>query len=216
MLNRVGMSTTLDEGLVATRATLLARLKDWQDQSSWQDFFDTYSRLIFTVALKSGLTRDEAQDIVQDTTLSVAKHMPTFVYDPSIGSFKSWLLNVTRWRIRDHLRKKNKWPNLVVEETEGEEETRPLERAPDPASLDLDALWEAEWQTNLMAAATDKAKRLVAPETFQVFDFYVNKDWPPEKVAKTFGVEVSQVYAIKHHINTLIKEEAQRLARATC
>jgi hypothetical protein len=99
------MAEPMDE-LIPTRATLIQRLKDWQDQSSWQDFFDTYWKLIYGVALKGGLTAAEAQDVVQETMISVAKHMPTFEYDPAIGSFKTWLLNMTRWRITDQLRKR--------------------------------------------------------------------------------------------------------------
>src|SRR5882762_11075450 len=92
--------------LIPTRATLLERLKDWQDQSSWQEFFDTYWKLIYGVARKAGLTDAEAQDVVQETIFSVARHMPTFKYDPAIGSFKGWLLNMTRWRIIDQFRKR--------------------------------------------------------------------------------------------------------------
>lgn len=32
--------------------------------------------------------------------------MPAFKYDPARGSFKFWLLNMTRWRIADLLRKR--------------------------------------------------------------------------------------------------------------
>src|SRR5882672_375357 len=62
--------------LIPTRATLIQRLKNWRDQSSWQDFFDTYWHLIYGVAVKRGLTQSEAQDVVQETMISVAKHMP--------------------------------------------------------------------------------------------------------------------------------------------
>ena len=46
-------------------------------------------KLIYGVARKAGLTDVEAQDVVQETMASVAKHMPTFKYDPVIGSFKA-------------------------------------------------------------------------------------------------------------------------------
>jgi len=29
------------DDLIPTRQTLLSRLKDWQDQASWREFFDT-------------------------------------------------------------------------------------------------------------------------------------------------------------------------------
>ena len=44
------------------------------------------------MAIKSGFSDAEAQDIVQDTIVSVAKKMRHFHYDPKIGSFKAWLL----------------------------------------------------------------------------------------------------------------------------
>src|SRR5256885_17130220 len=75
-----------------TRQSLLSRLKDLGDQQSWRDFFDTYWKLIYSAALQAGLTDAEAQDVVQDTVLSVAKKMPDFTYDPAVGSFKRWLL----------------------------------------------------------------------------------------------------------------------------
>ena len=99
------MARQSDE-LIPTRASLIARLKDWQDQSSWQEFFDTYWKLIYGVARKTGMTDAEAQDVVQETMTSVAKHMPGFEYNPAVGSFKGWLLQMTRWRIIDQARKR--------------------------------------------------------------------------------------------------------------
>ena len=60
------------EATIATRASLLVRLKDREDQASWQEFFDTYWRLIYSVATKAGLNDAEAQDVVQETVISVA------------------------------------------------------------------------------------------------------------------------------------------------
>src|SRR5476651_1071862 len=94
------------EELIPTRTTLIKRLKNWEDQSSWQDFFDTYGKLIHGVALKAGLTQTEAQDVVQETMFAVARQMPAFKYDRSLGSFKLWLLNLTRWRIADQIRQR--------------------------------------------------------------------------------------------------------------
>ena len=50
--------------LVPTRYSLLSRLQDWDDQQSWREFFDNYWRLIYSFALKSGLSETEAQDVV--------------------------------------------------------------------------------------------------------------------------------------------------------
>ncbi len=206
------MAEPMDE-LIPTRATLIQRLKDWQDQSSWQDFFDTYWKLIYGVAIRGGLTGAEAEDVVQETMISVAKHMPTFEYNPAIGSFKTWLLNMTRWRITDQLRKRGPFAASHPAFEDTATGTRTVDKVADPAVPDLDALWDAEWEKNLLEAAMAKVKRRLDPQKYQIFDLYVNKDWPPEKVAAAFGVSVDQVYLAKHRTTELIKEEVKRLER---
>src|SRR5438445_11386010 len=137
----------MDE-LIPTRATLLHRLKDWQDQSSWQQFFDTYWKLIYSFALKSGLTEQEAQDAVQETLLAVAKRMPSFHYDPALGSFKYWLLQLTRWRVADQFRKRGRMARHSISTDDPDTDAALLAQMEDPASETLDKLWEAQWQEN--------------------------------------------------------------------
>src|SRR5882757_3892414 len=137
------MSQEKDE-LIPTRASLLHRLKDWQDRSSWQEFFDTYWKLIYGVARKAGMTVDEAQDVVQETMVSVARHMPTFKYDPALGSFKGWLLKMTRWRIIDQIRKRGSCGAhrpLPGTHTAG---TDTVGKIVDPAGQRLDQVWDEE------------------------------------------------------------------------
>jgi len=146
--------------------------------------------------------------------ISVAKHMPYFKYDPAIGSFKTWLLNMTRWRITDQLRKRGPFapcPSSFDDPATGG--TRAVDKVVDPMSRDLDALWDAEWEKNLLNAAIAKVKRRLDPQKFQIFDLYVNKEWTPEKVAATFGISVDQVYLAKHRTTELIREEVERLKK---
>jgi RNA polymerase sigma-70 factor (ECF subfamily) len=198
--------------LIPTRASLLNRLKDLQDQSSWQEFFDTYWKLIYGVARKTGMTDAEAQDVVQETMVSVAKHMPRFRYNPAIGSFKAWLLKLTRWRIIDQIRKR---PPAALHRPLGDSAsgTDTVERVIDPKTNQLDQLWDAEWQKNLLDAAVSNVKRKLDPRKHQIYDFYVNKGWPADKVAEHFQISVSQVHLAKHRITKLIKSEVTRLKK---
>jgi RNA polymerase sigma factor (sigma-70 family) len=199
----------LAEELIPTRTTLLMRLKDWQDHSGWQDFFDTYWNLIYGVALKGGLTPAEAEDAVQETMISVAKHMPGFKYDPAIGSFKGWLLTMTRWRITDQLRKRG--PQGSQEEAAIDEVTQ--EKDAVALGSDLEKLWDAEWEANLLKVALSKAKRRLDPKQYQIFDFYVNKEWSPEKIARIYEISVGQVYLAKHRVTETIRHEVERLKK---
>jgi RNA polymerase sigma factor (sigma-70 family) len=198
---------------IPTRSSLLKRLKNWQDQESWQEFFNLYGRLIFGVAIKAGLTEAEAQDVVQDTVVVVARKMPGFAYDPALGSFKSWLLLITRRRIEKQLRKRLPTNPPRTDRPDDGSRTAAIERICDPAGFDLEAIWDREWETNLAAAALARVKRQVKPRQFQIFDLYVLQEWPVKEVARALGVSRGLVYVTKHRIAGLLKKELRDLQR---
>ena len=92
-----------------TRPSLLKRLQSGDEPDSWREFYEIYGGLIRSFAGKAGLTREEAEDVVQETTIGVARRLPEFVYDPKVCRFKTWLLNQTRWQIRKQLEKRTKF-----------------------------------------------------------------------------------------------------------
>jgi RNA polymerase sigma-70 factor (ECF subfamily) len=168
------------------------------------------------MARKGGLTETEAKDVVQETMFSVAKHMPTFKYDPAIGSFKAWLFNMTRWRMTDVLRKRKpiicppvssegpSWhdssQNCMCPEDADRAHTDPFEK-----------LWNEEWEKHIFHSAISKIKRRVDPKKYQIFDCYANRRWSVKTVSSTFKVSANQVYVIKHRVTELIKAEVKRL-----
>ena len=203
------MSRTQDD-LLPTRTSLLRRLKHWEDQESWRDFFNTYWKLIYGTAVRAGLNDAEAQDVVQDTVIAVAKKIEDFKYDPELDSFKGWLLYLTRKRIALHYRKRERDRRGPARDSEAIALDE-LERVPDPAGVDLEAIWNAEWETSLADAALARVKEQVNPKQFQMFNFYVLKQWPVKEVANTLEVSAAQVYLAKHRISTLVQKEVKRL-----
>jgi RNA polymerase sigma-70 factor (ECF subfamily) len=203
-----------DREFIPTRRSLLTRLKRWDDQESWRDFFNTYWKLIYSVALKAGLYETEAQEVVQETVISVAKKMPGFKYDPAVGSFKSWLLLVTRRRIADQFRKRPRETSFPAAPPGQTSRTSPSARIPDPESLDVNKVWDEEWQRNLLDAALTNVKAKVAPRQYQIFELYVLKQWPVERLTTTLAVSAGQVYLAKLRVGNLVKKELKRLEAA--
>ena len=200
-----------EDELIPTRASLLSRLKDWQDETSWKVFFDTYWKLIYNAAIKAGLSDAEAQDVVQETVISVFKTIPEFQYEASGGSFKSWLLRLTAWRIGDQFRNRQRNIKAARRLAGSTARTATVNGVPDPAGSGLEAIWDEEWEQNLMHAATDRVKRAVDPKQYQIFDLYVLKHWPARKVASTLKVNLGRVYLAKHRIGAMIKKELKGL-----
>ena len=200
-----------EDELIPTRGSLLSRLKDWQDETSWKVFFDTYWKLIYNAAIKAGLTDAEAQDVVQETVISVFKTIPDFQYKAAGGSFKSWLLQLTAWRIGDQFRNRQRNIQPAKRLADSTAQTATVDGIADPAGSALEAIWDEEWEQNLMNAATNRVKQTVDHKQYQIFDLYVFKNWPARKVASTLKVNLGRVYLAKHRIGNMIKKEIKYL-----
>jgi RNA polymerase sigma-70 factor (ECF subfamily) len=180
----------------------LIRLKNWNDEASWHEFYKIYEKMIYETAIKAGLRSVEAQEVVQETLLSVAKKIAGFDYNPELGSFKSWLLQITRRRIVDQLRKRRPGIEAMTPGT-----SAALEQLSDPAVSRLEALWNEEWHQALLNMARALVKRRVSPRQYRMFELYVLQQMPMKKVTSTLGVNAAQVYMAKYRITRLLKKE---------
>jgi RNA polymerase sigma factor (sigma-70 family) len=194
-----------------TRKSLIARLDNWEDQRTWDEFYQTYWRLIYSVAVKAGLRSDEAFDCVQETILSIAKQSKRQLYDPEQGSFKTWLMNMTRWRINDQFRKRKKDTAMAGGEWDNDRKTAVIDRVEDPNGDLLSRLWDVEWKKNVADAALSRVKSQVSPKQYQIFDYYVIKQWDAKKVQDHLNVSMAQVYLAKHRVGAVLKRELAKL-----
>jgi len=210
------MSNNADDSLL-TRRTLLSRLRNLDDQESWRTFFDLYWRLLYNVARKSGLDDAGAQEIVQDTVIAVARKMPGFRYDPQRGTFRQWLLRITRRRIIDHLRRIYRQPQRADVSPELLDEHEEHSGAiADESTSGIEAMWNEEWEKATFEAALAEVRAASNPRHFQVFDYCVLKEWPVAKVAATLGLNSAQVYLAKHRVAQAMKRAVRRINDERC
>jgi len=195
-----------------TRRSLLGRLGRWEDNEGWREFFNLYWRLVYSVAIKAGLKDNEAQDVVQDTFILIAKKMKNqqFQYDPERGLFRSWLIHTAQWRIADQLRKRQ-GQAPARENTRTEGRTATIERIPDRSAMNLEHLSEEDYQKSLFQMAVERVKRQVSAKQFQIFDLYVLKQWPVKNITSTLGCSSTVVFLAKHRVMHLIKKEVEKL-----
>lgn len=196
-----------------TRWSLLSRLKDWEDRESWGEFFDTYRDLIFNVARKAGLSSTEADEVVQETVITVAKKMPEFKTDSLAGSFKGWLLHTTRWKINDQFRKRKSEAARGHRREDDTARTATLDRIPDENTLAPEKFWDAEWRRNLYQQALQRVEDATRARHFQVFHLNVIEELPAQEVARRTGINVMHVYRLKHRLGGMLKKEIRRLEK---
>jgi RNA polymerase sigma-70 factor (ECF subfamily) len=203
------------DSFLPTRQSLWSRLRDWQDQDGWREFFDTYWRLIYRVARQAGLDEATAQDLVQNTFVYLARHMSKFRYDPARVSFKSWLRRVTRSRISVYLRRAEAKEPLVPKLPLGADDAAGWEFNPDPAGDALDEIWQREWEDNLLKVALRRISPKVSAQQLMIFELTALGEVPLKQVARKLDVSLMQVYLARHRVWDLFKEEVTRLRRET-
>jgi DNA-directed RNA polymerase specialized sigma24 family protein len=105
------------------------------------------------------------------------------------------LLNLSRWRVQDQLRRRNSpdAPRRARSPADDTARTATIDRMADPAGVELEAIWDQEWQATLLAAALEKVKAQVDAKQWQMFDLYALKEWTPREVARVMEVSVGQV-----------------------
>ncbi|HEX5223260.1 MAG TPA: sigma-70 family RNA polymerase sigma factor [Verrucomicrobiae bacterium] len=205
------------DALFPTRQSLLTRLHDCADQEGWREFFDSYWRLIYNVARKSGLADAEAQDVVQNTFVYLARRMPRFRYDRTRGAFKSWLRAVTRSRISVYRRREKADPKFKLEPLYGDEDedSSLIEQMPDPAADRLDEVWQREWEENLLKSAFRRVRSKVTSQQLLIFRTASIEKLSAGQVARKLGVSLAQVYLARHRVGKLLKAEVEQLRRET-
>ena len=206
------MPTETDDDLMRTSVMLLDRLRDLNDQASWQRFFDRYWKLIYSVALRAGFTEAAAQDIVQETFVTVSRHMPQFRYDPKMGSFKTWLLQITRSRIYDALRRTRYKHKGNYSPREIELGTTVMESLPGQDATNLEETWEDEWRKHQIETALEQIKQTADANEFRMFYLHVIKNVPARDVARGVGAKLAAVYAAKYKLEPRLERELRRVA----
>ena len=200
-----------------THWSLVRRLQAGDDEQAWRDFYAEYGPLLHSLALKCGLSREEAEEAVQDTVTSVFKSLPGFKADPAAGSFKNWLFRLARWRITNQFDKRPRYAGAVTEPLPARDgsntATSLIERIPDQSPNALETVWETEWQENALEVALGRLRKQAKARHFQAFYLHVIKHQPPAQVARALGTNVAQVYLVKCRLLPVFKRIVKSLAR---
>ena len=204
-----------DSDPLDTRSSVLRRVKDPDDRDSWQAFFDLYRRPIRSLAIRAGLTEDEAEEVVQNTLIEVSRRIQSFEYDRSKGSFKAWIFTLTRWRVANqfHKRVPGSVPIECLDSDEGDDSGKHRNSVIRALSDEPDETWEREWRQELFDAALSKVRETLPPKQFQVFELLTAKQLSVARVAELFRTNRAHVHLLKFRVVFALKKEVARLEK---
>jgi RNA polymerase sigma-70 factor (ECF subfamily) len=163
---------------------------------------------VYGFSRKSGLSHEEAEEVTNDVFVRVSKTIHEFESRPEKGSFRGWLMNLTRWRVNDKFRgrRRDEGARRGPSASEG---TSTMDRIPDPGQVE--DLWEKEWQATVVDAAMDRIAKRTSAKHFQVFELYARQRWPVVRISRELGLNPAGVYLINHRMTKLLKSEILHL-----
>lgn len=184
--------------LDTTSSTLLARLKDAEDDEAWRDFDHLYRPLIFGYAQGLGLDAADAEDVVQSCAQAVLANIARYQH---VGSFKAWLRRIALNKVRDASRRRG--------EVQGD--TAQLAGAADPAPTP-DELWERRWLEEHLRFCLERVRSDFARHTYEAFYRIVFREHSPAQVAEELRLSLNQVYVAKHRVLDRVRDQMLQLS----
>jgi RNA polymerase sigma-70 factor (ECF subfamily) len=181
-----------------TSPSLLERLRTARDEEDWRRFVKLYTPLLFFWARRSGLSQEDAEDLVQDVFGVLLRELPRFRYDPS-GGFRSWLRTITlnKWRDRQRRRVRSR---MVSE--------MPASKVAAPEPEDFS---EREYRKQLVNRAMELIRPEFQPKTWQAFLETAVAGRRPVDVATELGLSRNAVYVARCRVLERLRNELQGL-----
>jgi len=171
-----------------TRPSLLLRVRNLQDQRSWNEFFELYGPLILRYLRRLHVTEEDALDLSQDVMQIVVRRIKTFEYDAG-RSFRAWLRTVTRNRALRHFKENPR----QLDGAGGTTHHEVLQELPSPDD-DQNEWIEEEWRQRRMEMAVKRVRAQVKPKTWKIFELRYYDRKTSEEVAEKMGILVGTVY----------------------
>ena len=187
--------------MLTTTETLLKGLAEG-NESRWARFYRDYAPFLENIITgKYHLSHADAEEIISETMIDIAKMMPTYKYDKEKkGAFHSLLAKIAQNKTIDRLRKEQR-------------SAAALEKfAAEPIVIS-----DEDWQRETFDIAL---RRVFADPTIResskiAFRRVVQLGEDVSTVARDLGLEPNAVYQIRNRMKERLREEVQKIQESS-
>jgi len=191
------------------------------DDEGWRVMAQVYGPIVYGWARRSGCQSADAADVMQETFVAVSGSIGSFRRDRADASFRAWLWTITRNKIRDLARRKEKRAQAGDVAAGGTEAGFAMSQlpanedaTPDPNSPALaespptdehgDAAWVRRRMIEYMRQSYD-------PQTWWMFWETTVQGRAPDDVAAEAGVSRWAVYKARARVLNRLRRELDGL-----
>jgi len=190
---------------IRTRASLIRRVKNLQDQKSWNEFVNLYGPFLLRCLKRAGVSERDALDLVQDVLGIVVKNIGRFEYDRS-RSFRAWLRTIAEHRAYRFYAQQSRQPAGSGGTAHGEA----LEDLP-AAVEEFAEPDEPDWRKVILERAMQRVRQEVKKDTWQVFVLHYIEGLKPPEVAARMDMNVGAVYTAVSRVLKRLREAVEEI-----
>ncbi len=129
------------------------------DRQAWDRLILRYERLIYNIAIRAGLSKEDCADVFQDVCVLLMNNLDKLTGDYNVAG---WLTTTTRWECLRVLREMKRTASFT--EMELADGTTPINQSPSPDPMPLEsllALEEEQTLHNAMEELGESCRRLL-------------------------------------------------------
>jgi len=158
---------------------------------AFEILFERHERKIFFVAQRITRTRQDAEDVVQQSFQKVFTHLRKF---EGRSAFSTWLTRIAITEALMLLRKSRGLREMLVDDLTGNEETTPGLEIPD-TSPDPEAIYSQRESAEMLSAAMNE----LSPGTRRAMELRDLDERSSEETARIMGISVSALKGRMFH-----------------
>lgn len=186
---------------LTTPLSLLERLRDSTDNTSWRQLVALYAPLIRGWLKQFGVSHHDADDFVQEVFHALVHEINTFRHNGQRGAFRNWLRMTLVNRLRGY------WRTRDARKLVGGGLGSHILRAMTDPSSDPNLAWDREHDVAIARRLLELMEPRFTPSAWQAFVRQVLDGKKPAEVAAELGSTVNAVLIAKSRVLRRFREE---------
>jgi RNA polymerase sigma factor (sigma-70 family) len=182
-----------------TRQTLIQRLTNSYDDSSWEEFIEIYSPYICAIMLRMNVMNHDVEDLKQNILLSAWKALPNFKYEREKCKFRTWLSMVCRNAVYKYYQKQSKDKKKLLGASESETSFE----------AEIEKIADDEWNKFVAEKAFESIKNDFSEKVLEIFLLSGSKN--DQEVSDKFEVALNSVRVYRMRVQKALLKEVHRL-----
>lgn len=192
--------------MTTTSISLLDRARIDTESDAWRELSEIYTALLISWMRRYDLQTSDADDLVQEVLLTIARELPMFEHSGRTGAFRSWIRTILAHRMQNHWRSRRYRPaakggSSVLDEL----------RALEDAHSSVSQIWDSEHDRHVLSKLLAGLRGRFQENTWQAFERQMLNGESPDLVATALNMPIHSVYVAKSRVLNALRSEAAGL-----